>query len=204
MAMAQTLLADGRLMFNHNRGLWGYSGIANDGEPLTIQATGVGGPSAAIVLEELADLGVKKAIRVGTCGALTPDLELGQLVAADSVIATDGASRALGSLDLVKLDDDLTDRLSEHADHRATIVSTDLFYDPDFAGKAQAWRKQGALGVEMEAAALAAVASRRGLDFACLLIVSDTYGPHERIGPETLETAVQRLGDAAMAAYSGQ
>lgn len=204
MAMAQTLLADGRLMFNHNRGLWGYSGTAVDGKPLTIQATGVGGPSAAIVLEELADLGVKQAIRVGTCGALTPDLALGQLLAADSVIATDGASQALGSQGVATLNAGLTSRLAEHADHCATIVSTDLFYDPDFATNAQAWREQGALGVEMEAAALAAVAARRNLDFACLLIVSDTCGPHERIDTDALQMAVKRLGDAAMAAYSDQ
>ena len=44
-------------MFNHHRGLWGYTGTAPDGEPLTIQATGMGGPSAAIVLTELIALG---------------------------------------------------------------------------------------------------------------------------------------------------
>src|SRR5690349_23406935 len=43
-------------MFNHNRGLWGYTGTAPDGLPVTIQATGMGGPSAAIVLSELAAL----------------------------------------------------------------------------------------------------------------------------------------------------
>ena len=57
-------------MFNHNRGLWGYTGAAADGEPLTIQSTGMGGPSAAIVIAELADLGARTLVRVGTCGAL--------------------------------------------------------------------------------------------------------------------------------------
>src|ERR1700719_3135083 len=52
LALAQELLRDPR-MFNHNRGLWGYTGLARDGELLTIQSTGIGGPSAAIVLEEL-------------------------------------------------------------------------------------------------------------------------------------------------------
>ena len=59
-------------MFNHNRGLWGYTGEAADGRALTIQATGMGGPSAAIVLAELIALGARRAIRVGTCGALSP------------------------------------------------------------------------------------------------------------------------------------
>ena len=49
--LAQALLEAPR-MFNHHRGLWGYTGAASDGEPLTIQATGMGGPSAAIVLQE--------------------------------------------------------------------------------------------------------------------------------------------------------
>ena len=44
-------------MLNARRGLWGYTGTAPDGEPLTVQSTGMGGPSAAIVVEELIDLG---------------------------------------------------------------------------------------------------------------------------------------------------
>lgn len=201
MAMAQTLLADGRLMFNHNRGLWGYSGVAADGEPLTIQATGIGGPSAAIVLEELADLGAKQAIRVGTCGALAPELQLGDLVAADPVLATDGASQALGLTGATKLDEGLTKALGEHADHTAPVVSTDLFYDPDFEAHSESWLRQGAVAVEMQAAALAAVAGRRGLDFACLLLVSGTYRPQERIDQGALDKAVARLGEAAISAY---
>ena len=69
LALAQSLLVE-PLMFNHHRGLWGYTGAAPDGEPLTIQSTGMGGPSAAIVLTELIALGARRAIRVGTCGAL--------------------------------------------------------------------------------------------------------------------------------------
>ena len=49
-------------MFNHNRGLWGYTGAAADGRPLTVQSTGIGGPSAAIVLEELIALGAGERI----------------------------------------------------------------------------------------------------------------------------------------------
>jgi uridine phosphorylase len=95
LALAQLLIAQPK-MFNHHRGLWGYTGPANaDGEPLTIQATGMGGPSAAIVLHELIALGARRAIRVGTCGALHPALALGDLVVAREAIAADGASAAL-------------------------------------------------------------------------------------------------------------
>lgn len=80
LAVAQDLL-EKPLMFNHARGLWGYTGTAPDGAPLSVQSTGMGGPSAAIVIEELLDLGARRLIRIGTCAALTPDLELGRLVA---------------------------------------------------------------------------------------------------------------------------
>src|SRR4051794_22885808 len=79
LQLAQVLL-DGPLMFNHHRGLWGYTGMAEDGAPLTIQSTGMGGPSAAIVVSELADLGAERFVRVGTCGSLVADLPLGSLV----------------------------------------------------------------------------------------------------------------------------
>src|SRR6266436_1306577 len=65
LELAQALLVE-PLMFNHHRGLWGYTGAAPDGEPLTIQSTGMGGPSAAIVMSELIALGARRAIRVGS------------------------------------------------------------------------------------------------------------------------------------------
>src|SRR3954463_7464970 len=97
LALAQVLLDEPR-MFNHNRGLWGYTGPAKaDGAPLTIQSTGMGGPSAAIVVHELIELGLRTAVRVGTCGALVPELQLGDLVVACGALAQDGTSRALGA-----------------------------------------------------------------------------------------------------------
>src|SRR5919108_581964 len=56
LRLAQQLI-DGPRMLNHHRGLWGYSGPAADGEPLTVQSTGLGGPSAAAVVAELVELG---------------------------------------------------------------------------------------------------------------------------------------------------
>ena len=96
LAVAQALLDEPR-MFNHARGLWGYTGRAPDGEPLTVQSTGMGGPSAAIVVEELIALGARRLVRIGTCGALRDGLELGTLVAAREVLPADGASGALGA-----------------------------------------------------------------------------------------------------------
>ena len=96
LLLAQELL-EAPKMFNHHRGLWGYTGVAWDKELLTIQSTGMGGPSAAIVIWELAELGARRLLRVGTCGALTADQELGDLVIAAEALPEDGASRALGA-----------------------------------------------------------------------------------------------------------
>ncbi|HVP03177.1 MAG TPA: hypothetical protein VMT10_11450 [Solirubrobacteraceae bacterium] len=202
LLLAQKLTDEPR-MFNHNRGLWGYTGTARDGEALTIMSHGMGGPSAAIVLEELCDLGLEVVIRIGTCGALDPRLALGDLVVPMRVIGADGTSRALGAGPELAPDPDLLDRLAHNADHIGATVSTDLFYDPD-STRAEAWRSAGALAVEMEAAAVLAVAARRGIRAACLLVVSDQGpGAGERIASEALETASLRLGDAALQALIG-
>jgi purine-nucleoside phosphorylase len=202
LALAQALLAEPR-MFNHHRGLWGYTGAAGDGEPLTIQATGMGGPSAAIVLEELIALGARSAVRVGTCGALAPALALGELVVARESICADGTSRALGAGTRASADAELTEALlrAAPAAHAGTIVSVDLFYELDGHS-----HDHKALAVEMEAAALFAVGARHGLPVACVLAVSDVFGAdgeRTRIEDHTLLAAAERMGTAAIAALSG-
>ena len=202
LLLAQLLLTDPK-MFNHNRGLWGYTGIAADGDPLTIQSTGMGGPSAAIVIAELADLGAARLIRVGTCGALDPSLQLGELLIATQAIACDGTSRALGANDRVRPDAELTAALQAAAGRGAasgTVASTDLFYDgPE--DEQQRWIDAGALAVEMESATLFALARKRRVRAATLLIVSDLLAPRRtRIDPEALREAERRAGELAVRA----
>lgn len=208
LALAQLLTSEPR-MFNHNRGLWGYTGIAADGEPLTIQSTGMGGPSAAIVLEELCELGLRQAIRVGTCGALDPALTLGDLVVADAALACDGASRALGAGERVTADGELVEALHASASaHRAsagTIVSSDLFYDPR-PSRARAWTRAGILAIEMEAAALLQIGRLRGTQVACILAVSDVFDPdgvRHRLDADGLTRAGELLGAVGSAALCG-
>jgi uridine phosphorylase len=192
-------------MFNHNRGLWGYTGAAPDGEPLTIQSTGMGGPSAAIVIAELADLGAGTLLRVGTCGGLSDSLALGELLIAGEAVVDDGTSRALGAGERVSGSPELLARLQRGAEGQArtcAVVSTDLFYDgpPDAE---QGWIEQGALAVEMETAALFALAARRGLQAGSLLIVSDLLLPvRRRIDRDVLTTAERRLGELAARALA--
>jgi DeoD family purine-nucleoside phosphorylase len=204
LLLAQFLLQEPR-MFNHHRGLWGYTGAAGDGQPLTIQATGIGGPSSAIVLSELIELGVRRAIRVGTCGALAPSLNLGDLVIARESICADGTSRALGAGERVAADGELTEALvrSAPAAQAGAIVSVDLFYET-----ADSWRRapaDAALAVEMEAAALFAVGAAAEVPVACLLAVSDTFdagGVRTRIDDSSLTAASERMGAVAVAALA--
>src|ERR1700751_2288272 len=149
LLLAQSLLTEPR-MFNHNRGLWGYTGSAPDGRTLTIQSTGMGGPSAAIVIAELADLGARRLLRVGTCGALDPGLELGDLLVVTEGTPAGGASRALAPIGTLAPDPSLLSALlAASGDQVRTgrVVSTDLFYDgPD--GEEQRWTAAGAVAVE--------------------------------------------------------
>ena len=205
LLLAQALLEAPR-MFNHNRGLWGYTGTAGDGAPLTIQSTGMGGPSAAIVIAELAELGARRLVRVGTCGALEDSVELGDLLIASEAIADDGTSRALGASSRVAGSPGLLSALAAGADGAArvgVIVSTDLFYDGADESE-QRWLEQGALAVEMETATLFALAARRGLQAAALLIVSDLILPtRRRIEVELLRSAERRSGELAVRALAG-
>ncbi len=201
LALAQSLLAE-PLMFNHHRGLWGYTGTAGDGEPLSIQSTGMGGPSAAIVLTELIALGARRAIRVGTCGALASGLALGSLLVARESICADGTSRALGAAERVAADASLTDRLIAGAPSArvGTIVSVDLFYDAD--GRQ---RTHDALAIEMEAAALFAVGAAAEVPVACVLTVSDTFdssGARRRIDDGSLLAAAEAMGAVALGALA--
>jgi uridine phosphorylase len=198
LAVAQHLL-DGPKMFNHSRGLWGYTGVAADGEPLTIQATGMGGPSAAIVVEELIALGARSLVRIGTCGALGGGFALGDLVAADSVLPADGTSAALGANGSLAPDPGLLGRLVGAGARPGMVVSSDLYYDPR-EGQVGEWVELGAVAVEMEAATILRVAARRGVEAACVLGVSDLVGPRVRAEPVQIEAIGLRVGEVGYAA----
>jgi uridine phosphorylase len=210
LQVAQHLLESPR-MLNHHRGLWGYTGQAPDGRPLSVQATGMGGPSMAIVVEELVALGARSFVRIGTCGALDPGLALGDLLVAREALVADGASAALGARDRVRADEMLTTVLVEATSaHGATVVSADLFYD-ERPAVASDWLARGAIAVEMEAATLFRLGERRGVRTACVLGVTDLIDlgtDHEpahhveRLAREEIEAVGLRLGEAGLAALS--
>lgn len=198
LALAQILMVK-PLMANHARGLWGYHGATEAGHDLTIQSTGIGGPSAAVVLSELAELGLRRAVRVGTCRALDPSLELGQIVAVSAAIAEEGSARAEGP---VAADPDLTAALLGEGLPVVTVASTDLFYETDPLA-AERRRARGAAAVEMGTATLFALGRRLGLSVGCLLVVAELPDAHNRrIGDARLAESAARMGGLAVAALA--
>ena len=199
--LAAQALLDAPRMFNHARGLWGYTGLAADGEPLSVQSTGMGGPSAAVVCEELIGLGARRLVRIGTCGALAGGLPLGELLAAEAVLAEDGASSALGASGELRPDPELTRALVAAGARPAKVVSSDLFYDPRHELTSQ-WERRGAAAVEMEAAAVLRVAELRDARAACVLAVTDVpaAGGSESLRASELESLAEPLAAAGYAA----
>jgi uridine phosphorylase len=189
MLLAQALLEEPK-MSNHARGLWGYSGGRPTGGELTIQATGMGGPSAGLVLADLAELGVRRAIRVGTCTGLDPALGLGQLLAVEGARGA-GAAPALPDAALSAA---LRDRLG--ADTVAgTVVSLDTLHGVGAPAPA------GAAAADMQTATVLGRGRELGVAVAAVLIVTETESA-ERIDQEPEERAVKLAGTAAAAVLS--
>ena len=197
LLLAQELLEQPK-MSNHSRGLWGYSGQTPAGRPLTIQSTGMGGPSAALVLGELGDLGVRRVVRVGTCTGFEKSLELGEIVVVETAIAAGGSAASLGVAhgEAVAPDGQLTERLAEAPEgfRRATVASFD-------APPGDQTPPPGAAAADMQTASLLASARLLGIDAAAILIVTEKAGG-AHLEREQLETFEKRAGLAASAVLS--
>jgi DeoD family purine-nucleoside phosphorylase len=203
--IAETFMDD-VVQRNSERGMLGYTGTFN-GVPVSVQASGMGCPSAAIVIEELVQLGVKTILRVGTCGGLQPGMSMGDIVVASSATAADStaAHYVANEPHAPTPDFGLVHDAVHHAKKLGTkvrvgpIVSSDVFYQPD-AGQAQRWSDRGILAVEMEAAVLFTLGALRKIRTACLLVVSDTvvYGEFLRITDDELKRAVDEMTELAL------
>jgi uridine phosphorylase len=198
LLLAQELLEQPK-MSNHARGLWGYHGSTPDGMPLTIQSTGMGGPSAALVLDDLAELGVRRAVRVGTCVGLERGKVPGDILLVREAIAAGGSAGALGVVagTAVVPDRGLTDGLAVvlGSDCRLAVVASVDAHPP------AAVTGTGAIAADMQTAPLLAGAAGLGIGLAVLLIVSEQeHG--SSLEKEDLEKCEKRAGRAAAAILS--
>jgi DeoD family purine-nucleoside phosphorylase len=192
---------EGAKLVTEERGMLGYTGTYK-GEPISIQATGMGCPSAAIVTEELIQLGAKSLLRIGTCGGYHREMELGDLVIATAATPADGTvssiTRGLPYAPAAHFD---VLHAAYHAAQKGTgrqtfigpIVTSDLFYDPE-EEPAVLWGNLGVLAVEMEAAAIFTIATMHDVKAGCLLTVSNTIGEEDaRVSDEGLQNAVDDM-----------
>ncbi len=186
------------------RGFITYTGKIK-GIEISACSTGIGCPSAAIVVEELARIGAQTFIRVGTTGALQPEIEVGDLIIPTAAVRADGASRAyvppeypaVADLDVLFSLVQAAKKLGVKA-HVGKVVSTDAFY----AGQVEAWGRANVLSVEMECSIIFTLASLKGLRAGAILAVDGNlakgikkgeFEPGERTGE--LDERVQRAID---------
>jgi 5'-methylthioadenosine phosphorylase/purine-nucleoside phosphorylase len=198
--VAEHVLDDAKLV-NEERGMLGFTGTF-DGRPLSVQSTGMGCPSAAIVYEELIQLGATRLLRIGTCGALQPGMGMADLVVAVASTPSDqtamtytGGEPHAPTADwrVVQAAVDIA-RQREMRVHVGPIVSSDVFYDPD-RDRIRRWAERGHLGIEMEASVLFTIGALRKVSTGCLLTVSDTLYTEEiiRISDEDLKRGVDEM-----------
>ncbi len=180
-------LTDDPVHLASNREFTSWRGSV-DGIPIVMCSTGVGGPSTSIAVEELAQLGVRTFLRVGTTGSIQPDLPVGHLVVTQAAVRLEGASRhfapleypAASSFECTRALVDASVALG--AAHRVGITaSSDTFYPGqerydtvagqvtrELRGSMEEWRRIGVLNYEMEAATLFTMCGANGWRGGCV------------------------------------
>jgi purine-nucleoside phosphorylase len=198
LMLAQELLVEPK-MSNHARGLWGYTGRTDGGRELSIQATGMGGPSAALVLADLAELGVRRAIRVGTCVAIAPEPAPGDLLTVIEAHAWGGGGAGAAILPDATLTAGLRRELGRAA-RPAIVASLDV---PHRGGGAAAPYAERVDAADMQTAALLAGAEASGVAIAAVLVVAESAAG-DQADDEGVEAAAKLAGVAASAALSAK
>lgn len=207
--IAETFL-DQPQCFNQVRGMLGFTGTYN-GKPVSVMGTGMGMPSLSIYVHELLELyGVKKLIRVGSCGAIGSGLGLLDVIICNAA-STDSAinKQKFGNISYAPVADFylLRDavRLAEEREIRhfvGPIMSGDQFYVDDIHHLDKV-KAHGVLGVEMEAAALYTLAAKFSAQALGIMTVSDVIGETEELSSAQREQSMRDMCLIALDAITG-
>jgi purine-nucleoside phosphorylase len=207
--IAETFLEDA-VQYSDVRNMFGYTGTYK-GNRISVQGTGMGMPSAAIYIHELlADYHAKTLVRIGSCGALTKDVDIHDLIIAVST-STDSAINkpVFGDASFAPTADfGLTRHIADTADsmglkyHAGPIVSGDSFYRP-MEGFLDIMADHGALGVEMESAILFRLAAGFKARAATILSVSDHLITGEDLPAEERQTGFSNMAKLALESVVG-
>jgi len=162
-----------------------------EGRDLTICSTGIGCPSAAIAVEELAAVGVETFVRVGTTGALQEAIEIGDMVVATGAAKDEGTSKRYEKVEYPAVPDyDVLSALVDSAEandedvHVGPIASDDAFY-AETDEYVDDWEAAGILAVEMEAATVFTLARRKGLRAGAICTVDGNLVKGTQKGTDT-------------------
>ena len=184
--VAETYLKD-VVCYNKVRNMFGFTGYYN-GKKVSVQGTGMGMGSASIYIHELINTyNAKNLIRIGTCGSIQENINLGQVVLAMSASGDSDANSLYfeGMHYAATADFDLLLKAYETAQklkiktYKGSVFSTNTFYDDDIPNRWQKWQKHGILGVEMESQMLFTLAKRFNVKALSILTESDNIIPGE-------------------------
>ena len=190
------------------------------GEPVLVVSTGIGGPSTSIAVEELARLGVETFLRVGTCGGISPQVRVGDVVIAPGAVRLDGASVQYAPIEYPAVAHPevlsalvAAARSLKKPHHVGILASTATFYPGQerrdsflgyvpraFQGSLEEWRALNVLAYEMEAATLLTMASAFGLRAGCVTGVVVHRGRSEKVTPRGLKRGEENAIAVAAAA----
>jgi purine-nucleoside phosphorylase len=198
--VAEKMLTDVRC-YTEIRGMLGFTGLYK-GKRVSVQGTGIGIPSTAIYVQEMIEsYGVNKIIRIGTCGALQPQLQLDQLILGEAAY-TDSSTHLLFNKDMnqpVKGDHALLQQAIDTAAQlgisvvSGEIFSTDTFYNDDLH-RWEPWTKRGLLAIEMESSILYSLALKYKIKALTILSVSDNIVTHaEQTARDREEASMQQM-----------
>ena len=168
--------------FNATRNMLGFTGQYK-GRPVSVMGTGMGCPSMGIYSYELIHFyGCKNLIRIGTAGAMRPEVKVRDIVFGMGACTTSNyvkQFRLPGDYSCVCSYELLSRAVKAAEDrglsyHVGNILSSDMFYDPDIPAVGTSWDRMGVLAVEMESAALYSNAAYGGANALCILTISDS------------------------------
>jgi purine-nucleoside phosphorylase len=197
--IAETYLDDVRRVTDV-RNMWGFTGTYK-GAPISVMAHGMGIPSVSIYCTELvADYGVKRVIRVGSCGTSHPDVKLRDIIIAMGASTDSNCNRMrFGGYDYAAIATyELVQKAVAAAQqnkvryHVGNIFSADLFYTPD-PGMFQTMAKYNVYGVEMEAAGIYAIAAEHDVEALAICTVSDDIVTGDALSSDERQTTFDEM-----------
>jgi purine-nucleoside phosphorylase len=206
--IAETFLED-PLCYSHVRGMYGFTGTWH-GHPVSVQGSGMGQPSMAIYVNELfTDYDVQQIIRVGSCGAMTTDVGIGDIVLGSGACTDSAMNRhRFGGLDYAPVADfgllagayAAAQERSDVTTHVGLIYSIDSFYNPRAPELTKPLVDHGVLAVEMEASALYTLAASYRRKALAICTVSDHLVTGEETSADEREQTFGAMVEIALAA----